>query len=90
MGRCGKWRKEGKSLCPLGWRPSPPWRILLSPLCLRAEDGGLMYWEHRLTEGVAMSRIKPFRAYRPRPELAARVASFPYDVINSDEARELA
>jgi uncharacterized protein (DUF1015 family) len=37
-----------------------------------------------------MSRIKPFRAYRPRPELAARVASFPYDVINSDEARELA
>ncbi len=37
-----------------------------------------------------MSRIKPFRAYRPRPELAGRVASFPYDVINSEEARELA
>lgn len=37
-----------------------------------------------------MSRIKPFRAYRPRPELAGQVASFPYDVINSAEARELA
>lgn len=37
-----------------------------------------------------MSRFLPFRAYRPRPELAERVASFPYDVINSEEARELA
>lgn len=37
-----------------------------------------------------MSRIRPFRGYRPRPELAAKVASFPYDVLNSDEARELA
>lgn len=41
-------------------------------------------------QGVRMSRFLPFRAYRPRPELAGRVASFPYDVINSDEARELA
>jgi uncharacterized protein (DUF1015 family) len=37
-----------------------------------------------------MSKIKPFRAYRPEPELAARVASFPYDVLSSEEARELA
>lgn len=37
-----------------------------------------------------MSRIKPFRGYRPKPELADRIASFPYDVINSDEARALA
>ena len=37
-----------------------------------------------------MSDIRPFRALRPRPELAARVASYPYDVISSDEARELA
>jgi uncharacterized protein (DUF1015 family) len=37
-----------------------------------------------------MSVIKPFRAYRPRPEQARDVASFPYDVISSDEARELA
>ena len=36
-----------------------------------------------------MSKIRPFRGYRPRPELAAKVASFPYDVLNSDEAREL-
>jgi uncharacterized protein (DUF1015 family) len=37
-----------------------------------------------------MSSLKPFRAYRPRPERARDVASFPYDVISSAEARELA
>jgi uncharacterized protein (DUF1015 family) len=37
-----------------------------------------------------MSVIKPFRAYRPRPELAREVASFPYDVLSSEEACELA
>ena len=37
-----------------------------------------------------MSVILPFRAYRPRPEQAREVASFPYDVLSSDEARELA
>lgn len=37
-----------------------------------------------------MSVIQPFRAYRPRPEQAREVASFPYDVLSSQEARELA
>ena len=37
-----------------------------------------------------MSDVRPFRALRPRPEFAARVAAPPYDVINSDEAREMA
>ncbi len=37
-----------------------------------------------------MSAIKPFRAYRPRPDRAAAVASYPYDVISSEEARQLA
>lgn len=37
-----------------------------------------------------MSVLKPFRAHRPRPELAREVASFPYDVISSEEARDLA
>jgi uncharacterized protein (DUF1015 family) len=37
-----------------------------------------------------MSQLKPFKAYRPKPELAAQVASVPYDVINTDEARQLA
>jgi uncharacterized protein (DUF1015 family) len=37
-----------------------------------------------------MSQLKPFRAFRPKPELAARVASVPYDVINTEEARQLA
>jgi len=34
--------------------------------------------------------VKPFRGYRPSPELAARLPSVPYDVVTSHEARELA
>ena len=36
-----------------------------------------------------MAIVRPFRALRPRPELAAQVAALPYDVMNSDEAREM-
>ncbi len=36
-----------------------------------------------------MAILKPFRAIRPTPELAVKVAALPYDVMNSDEAREL-
>ena len=35
-----------------------------------------------------MAIIAPFRALRPEPALASRVASRPYDVLNSREARE--
>jgi len=35
-------------------------------------------------------RFKPFAAWRPRPDLAARVASPPYDVVNREEAAHLA
>lgn len=34
-----------------------------------------------------MALIKPFKALRPQPELAQQVASRPYDVLNSPEAR---
>jgi len=37
-----------------------------------------------------MARVEPFRAWRPRRDLAAQVASPPYDVLNSHEAREMA
>src|SRR5512132_3800887 len=37
-----------------------------------------------------MALIRPFRALRPAPEVAARVASVPYDVVSTDEARALA
>ena len=37
-----------------------------------------------------MSDIKPFRGVRPRPDLVQEVASPPYDVLNSREAREMA
>lgn len=34
-----------------------------------------------------MAIIRPFCGYRPRPDLAASVASRPYDVLTSEEAR---
>ena len=34
-----------------------------------------------------MAIIKPFRALRPQPQLAKQVASLPYDVLNSVEAK---
>ena len=37
-----------------------------------------------------MALIHPFRALRPTPENAAAVSSVPYDVVSTDEARELA
>lgn len=37
-----------------------------------------------------MAEIRPFRGYRPRPDLAALIASPPYDVVSSEEAREMA
>ncbi|MEX0963102.1 MAG: DUF1015 family protein [Pseudohongiellaceae bacterium] len=37
-----------------------------------------------------MKLIKPFRGLRPSRELAAKVASHPYDVLNREEAYELA
>jgi len=36
-----------------------------------------------------MSVVKPFKAVRPTAELASKVAALPYDVMNSDEAREM-
>jgi uncharacterized protein (DUF1015 family) len=35
-------------------------------------------------------RLHPFRAVRPKPELASAVAAVPYDVVNRSEAAELA
>ncbi len=37
-----------------------------------------------------MAELRSFRALRPRPDLASAVASVPYDVVDSSEARELA
>jgi uncharacterized protein (DUF1015 family) len=37
-----------------------------------------------------MALIYPFRALRPAPDQAAAVSSVPYDVVSTDEARQLA
>ncbi|PKL80845.1 MAG: DUF1015 domain-containing protein [Ignavibacteriae bacterium HGW-Ignavibacteriae-4] len=36
-----------------------------------------------------MAIFKPFKAYRPTSNKAKDVAAYPYDVVNSDEAREI-
>jgi uncharacterized protein (DUF1015 family) len=37
-----------------------------------------------------MAIIKPFTALRPKPELAAQICELPYDVMSTEEARDLA
>jgi uncharacterized protein (DUF1015 family) len=37
-----------------------------------------------------MALLHPFRALRPAPQSAAEVAAVPYDVVNTEEARQLA
>jgi uncharacterized protein (DUF1015 family) len=37
-----------------------------------------------------MAVIRPFAALRPKPELAGRICELPYDVMSSQEAREIA
>src|SRR5208337_4818295 len=37
-----------------------------------------------------MATLKPFATLRPKPELAAQICELPYDVMSSDEAREMA
>jgi uncharacterized protein (DUF1015 family) len=37
-----------------------------------------------------MAIIKPFAALRPKPELAAKICELPYDVMSSEEARQIA
>lgn len=37
-----------------------------------------------------MATVRPFAALRPRPELASRICELPYDVMSSEEARQMA
>jgi uncharacterized protein (DUF1015 family) len=37
-----------------------------------------------------MATLKPFAALRPKPELAAQICELPYDVMSSEEARDMA
>jgi uncharacterized protein (DUF1015 family) len=39
---------------------------------------------------IFMATVKPFAALRPDPKLAGRICELPYDVMSSDEAREIA
>ena len=48
------------------------------------------YEEARTLLESTMKLIKPFRGLRPSRELAVKVASHPYDVLNREEAFELA
>jgi uncharacterized protein (DUF1015 family) len=45
---------------------------------------------HHLFSNPFMATVKPFRALRPKPELAERICELPYDVMTSEEARAVA
>ncbi len=47
-----------------------------------------MVWYDMVQIGDGMADIKPFRAIRPRADLAAQVAALPYDVYSRQEAYE--
>ena len=36
-----------------------------------------------------MATIRPFKAIRPADDLADKIAALPYDVMNTEEAREM-
>ena len=71
-----------------GWRKRPPqcWRIPGFTL-QRAAFGKCESINHPDQRIIIMAIISPFRALRPQPALASKVASLPYDVLNSAEAR---
>jgi uncharacterized protein (DUF1015 family) len=49
----------------------------------------LKYFQSDLnTKNIFSMRIKPFRGWRPPRELVEEVSSRPYDVLNSEEARQ--
>ena len=66
-----------------------PERPSVSSAALRNRDipwtGGLESPHEAL-----MATIKPFAALRPKPELAPRICELPYDVMSSEEARQIA
>ena len=51
----------------------------LSPRCTGSKSGA----------NPRLVRLRPFAAIRPRPNVASRVASPPYDVVTTEEARRL-
>ena len=65
---------------------SPP-SLLLCFLCFPA---GLPAGDRFTIFRRLMAIIKPFAALRPKPELAAQICELPYDVMSSEEAREMA
>lgn len=45
---------------------------------------------HSYGPALDMADIRPFPALRPNPELAAQICELPYDVMSSEEARDVA
>jgi uncharacterized protein (DUF1015 family) len=65
----------------------------LSPItaqrrCRRSPAGTSLFFEPK--GGKFVSKIRPFKALRPTVDKASKVASPPYDVLSSDEARQMA
>ena len=62
-------------------------------ICLGPARGGNGNWQlgpNSVSFPPFMATIKAFAALRPKPELAARICELPYDVMSSEEARQIA
>jgi hypothetical protein len=44
----------------------------------------------RMLPALFMATLAPFAALRPKPDLASSICELPYDVVSSDEARQIA
>ena len=51
------------------------------------QDATDNYLQQNINPAYSMAIIKPFQALRPSPDLSEKVASRPYDVLNSKEAK---
>src|ERR1043166_4584615 len=75
-------------MCCLPEKASPIWTGGGFRLILRVSTFNFL--PAPLFFATPMATIQPFSALRPDPELAARVCELPYDVLSSDEARQIA
>ena len=83
--RCRRWRRSSRARSPRSSGSTPRCRASKRPSRSLSHEG------HRATIiEILHGRLFPFRALRPAPAAAARVAAVPYDVVNTDEARALA
>jgi len=84
LGGNDRWEKGNLSPCLTHRKSASHYSTPLSTFSVRFKSA------ITILAPAFMALIKPFAALRPKPELAARICELPYDVMSSEEAREIA